>query len=323
MWFFVDDQLADNRKVRKAGTAAIGLWVRCGAWAAGNLTDGFVPADIAARYGTPRQAQKLVDAGLWERAERDGETGYQFHDWTDYQKTREQVRARREADVKRQQRSRQRANTERETPKTAPQSGGAVWGVNEHQSNDRTESQFSEKTQVSEDCHGVTHSVSNGCPLPSPPVVPNGTTTTTTRVRARDVDLKELSNTAHVPKAHQIVEAWNTSHGRTYPTRTIRDLAKQVDIMLADRGQPEIITAALELWHQKPDAAPGFLPYLYTTALRTEAAKTAPAAAPAGPSKADAYRALAEEMRREEVAAQHALGARRGPIGIVIDGEPA
>ena len=51
-WFKVDDKLHDHRKSRKAGRSAMGVWVLAGSWSMDNETDGFVPADVLARWGT-------------------------------------------------------------------------------------------------------------------------------------------------------------------------------------------------------------------------------------------------------------------------------
>lgn len=92
-WFKVDDNLAFHHKVVVAGNAAMGLWVRAGAMCAQQLTDGFVPDHMVAALGGKAQAGRLVTAGLWTRV--DG--GYQFHEWTERQPTREQVEAERQA----------------------------------------------------------------------------------------------------------------------------------------------------------------------------------------------------------------------------------
>lgn len=100
-WFKVDDLLHDHKKVRGLRAdrlAAVGLWTLCGSWAAHNLTDGFVPAEIVTRYDPKeRTAKRLVDVGLWSRAEQDGEPGYQFHEWDEHQPLREEVLLKREA----------------------------------------------------------------------------------------------------------------------------------------------------------------------------------------------------------------------------------
>jgi hypothetical protein len=98
-WFWVDDHLHSHRKQRKAGLEAIGLWTLSGSWCADTLSDGFIPEDVAeawARKRLPMLSKRLVAAGLWEPHEVDGEPGWLFHDWEDWQKSRAQVEDRRE-----------------------------------------------------------------------------------------------------------------------------------------------------------------------------------------------------------------------------------
>lgn len=64
-WFRIDDKAHSHPKLIKAGNAALGLWLRCGSYAAAHLTDGIVPGVVAELYGTKPQAAKLVKAGLW------------------------------------------------------------------------------------------------------------------------------------------------------------------------------------------------------------------------------------------------------------------
>ncbi len=97
-WFRVDDRLHDHRKARKAGTQAMGVWLMAGSWSAANLTDGFIPADILTRWGTKRDADKLVKAGLWYVDVNDGEEGWRFHDWLHYQPDARTIRLRQEAE---------------------------------------------------------------------------------------------------------------------------------------------------------------------------------------------------------------------------------
>lgn len=96
-WFKVDDKLHDHRKPRAAKKAAMGVWVLAGSWAADNLTDGFVPANVLTRWGTPRDAAALVAAGLWHADVVNGERGWRFHDWSEFQPTRAEKEAEREA----------------------------------------------------------------------------------------------------------------------------------------------------------------------------------------------------------------------------------
>lgn len=92
VWFRVDDNLPLHPKVVEAGNAAMGLWVRAGAWSAANLTDGFVPTRVALRLGSRSLCQKLVDAGLFEKTKN----GWNFHDWCEKNFTKNQVEANRE-----------------------------------------------------------------------------------------------------------------------------------------------------------------------------------------------------------------------------------
>lgn len=80
MWFRVDSSIGDHPKAITAGDAALGYWLRMGAWAAHHLTDGRVPENVARSKGTRAQIERLVKAGLWVP---DGD-GWRFHDWHDY-----------------------------------------------------------------------------------------------------------------------------------------------------------------------------------------------------------------------------------------------
>ena len=105
-WFKVDDGFAVHPKALKAGNAACGLWVRAGSWAMQQLTDGFIPDHVLPTLGTKREAQALVDAGLWER----GVSGWMFHEWTERQPSREQVEKDRADAAERQRKAREKRN---------------------------------------------------------------------------------------------------------------------------------------------------------------------------------------------------------------------
>ena len=111
VWFRIDDKLHDHPKAWKAGIPALGLWSVAGSWCGDNLTDGFVPDYVAARWDKNyrRLAARLVDAGLWTPHTRDGVAGWQFHDWREFQPTAEKVKADRQAAAERQARARDRA----------------------------------------------------------------------------------------------------------------------------------------------------------------------------------------------------------------------
>lgn len=65
MAYWLDEGFDTWPEIVRVGSAAAGFYVRCGVWIARNLTDGFVPAEVARMYGTPEWIQKLVDVGLW------------------------------------------------------------------------------------------------------------------------------------------------------------------------------------------------------------------------------------------------------------------
>lgn len=104
-WFRVDDSFYDHPKVFDAPDCAVALWVRAGTWAARNLTDGFVPSGMLARFTSdPGTAtRELVHRGMWGKVKG----GYQFHDWHDYQPTKQAVENERKLKNERQRRWRE------------------------------------------------------------------------------------------------------------------------------------------------------------------------------------------------------------------------
>ena len=129
-WFKVDDKLHDHEKPHTAGKAAMGVWVLAGSWSADNLTDGFVPARVLGRWGTAADAKRLVAAELWDECERDGQPGWRFHDWLEYQPSRTHVETRREEVRERKRRWREKVRRDGETgrfeaPKLQAMDGGA------------------------------------------------------------------------------------------------------------------------------------------------------------------------------------------------------
>ncbi len=88
MWFKVDDRFPMHRKARhvrrshpdkKRDVGPLGLWVIAGALS----DDGFIAVEVLEEWDDDaiEFAERLVSAGLWERAEQGGEPGYRFHDW--------------------------------------------------------------------------------------------------------------------------------------------------------------------------------------------------------------------------------------------------
>src|SRR5260221_10877398 len=91
-WFRLDDSFHSHPKVIAAGNEAIGLFVRCGTYAAQHLTDGFIPEHVALLYGSPALADTLAKTKLWRRTRG----GWQIPDYLDYNPSREDVEAKRE-----------------------------------------------------------------------------------------------------------------------------------------------------------------------------------------------------------------------------------
>ena len=138
-WYKVDDRLPTSRKVlripRERRVAAIGVWTLAGAWSAHDLTDGFIPAYMIEEWGgCETDADALVEAGLWERAEDDGDAGFQFVNWGEYQPLKADVEAAREREREKKRRQRRDPNGkfagQSVVPKVSPgDNGGTPLGL--------------------------------------------------------------------------------------------------------------------------------------------------------------------------------------------------
>lgn len=105
MAYLLDDGWDNCTPVARVGNAAFGVYARCGIWVARNLTDGFIPGEIATAYGSPELTRKLVGAGLWEAVEG----GFTAVDYLTLNPTAEAVRKRRKAESDRKARWRENA----------------------------------------------------------------------------------------------------------------------------------------------------------------------------------------------------------------------
>ena len=80
------------------------LWVTSLSWCIDQeATEGLVPHHMLRRLdGSPAEAKRLVEVGLWDVEEE----GWRFHDWLDYQRSRDKINADREAAAERQRKAR-------------------------------------------------------------------------------------------------------------------------------------------------------------------------------------------------------------------------
>lgn len=113
-WFKIDDGFHCHPKVLAAGTPAVGLYVRCGSWAAQQVTDGIVPKHVAKMYGTPRMIKALIDAGLWHQKGHDCRScpeldanSYVIHQYLERNPSRVETELARKSKSERQQRWRE------------------------------------------------------------------------------------------------------------------------------------------------------------------------------------------------------------------------
>lgn len=108
-WVRIDDRYYSHPKVVAAGLAASGLDVRAMSWAAGSLTDGFIPESVlpllaAGDAAAKKLAAVLVQVGRWEEVEG----GWMIHDFLDFNPSAKKVNEERNAAAERMKESRKR-----------------------------------------------------------------------------------------------------------------------------------------------------------------------------------------------------------------------
>ena len=107
VWFKIDDGFWCHPKVLECSDAAVALWARGGSYCAAQLTDGKVTPKALRLLGNDRDAAtELVMEGLWDL---DSDGVWWFHDWAEYQPTREEVLKERAAAAERKRASRERS----------------------------------------------------------------------------------------------------------------------------------------------------------------------------------------------------------------------
>lgn len=121
-WFKVDDGFWSHPKVMTMSPGATSLWVRAGSYSCQHLTDGFIADGLLPVLGSGEAAGELVESGLWSRVPG----GFQFHDWSEYQESSEDVKRRREAARDRKRRQRRAQSGKYEASRRESRGGHAV-----------------------------------------------------------------------------------------------------------------------------------------------------------------------------------------------------
>lgn len=122
-WAKIDDQLHSNEKALECSLAARGLWVTCLSWVADKETDGAVPKSIVKLHAGPQWqdlTEELVRAGLWD----EGDTGWAFHDYLEYNPSREDLEKERRATAERKAAWKARRQQENGGGNAVPPAGG-------------------------------------------------------------------------------------------------------------------------------------------------------------------------------------------------------
>lgn len=253
-WFKVDDKFHDHSKRRRADLAAVGLWAVAGSWCADNLTDGFVPEDVCARWNKHyrKLAAVLCDVGLWHPTTRDGEPGWQFHDWAQFQPSATAVRKERAAAAERQRRAREAAKAKREAAREA--------------------ASRSESRRDIDDSHGVTsavsHAASHGPPSHGPP---DPTRPDPTRPSTKPPAGTAAPSSANPATAQTLIGEWVDSLDVRPPSRVIGQLSREVKQLLDD-GQPvDDVRHAVAAWQAK-----GLNPSTLASVLHEQRARRTP-----------------------------------------------
>lgn len=128
MWVKLDDRFAEHLKTEGISDAAFRLHVTAMCYCGGNLTDGRIPAGRVQKM-TPHVAEplvaELVAAGLWDVIDE----GYAVHDFLEYNLSKAQVLAMRDAAAERKRKWREKKEAERNGVTDAGTDGGTDGGT--------------------------------------------------------------------------------------------------------------------------------------------------------------------------------------------------
>lgn len=276
-WFQVDDQLSFHAKVVAAGNPAMGLWVRAGSWCAQQITEGYIPKDIAKAMGTPAQIKKLLDVALWT----EDKSGYRFHQWGERQMSKEEIEARRQKRIE------------------AGRAGGKASG---HSRRDKSErSKQGSKTEASASASAEPSAQANTNDSRTPVLVPvlEGSTYVDPephvsqragKPRGRE-RIDEINGTAHSPQAHSIAKRYADSCRQPPPGNTIRGVALAADGCLRSGYTDHQIEAGIQAWEASTFTSTSKIPdFVHQTVNRTNNA------GPQNISKAEGWLNLGHQL---------------------------
>jgi hypothetical protein len=130
-WFRVDDSFYGHPKAVGLSNDSLATWTRAGEWSAWQLTDGAVPREmLPALSGDAADPEGVVRDLLHRRLWEPAAEGWQFHDWLDWNPSREAVLAKRKLAADRTRRWRERRNASPEASQNgdAPRDASQVYG---------------------------------------------------------------------------------------------------------------------------------------------------------------------------------------------------
>ena len=285
-WFKIDDGFHCHPKVFAAGTPAVGLYVRCGSWAAQQVTDGIVPKHVAKMYGTPRMIKALIDAGLWHQKGHDCDScpqldanSYAIHQYLERNPSRVETELARKSKSERQQRWRENKRKEQVNEGDTPDVDGDV--------------------DASTARHGDAAPVPTR-PVPSqvlPPEVPPPPSPSDAPARRNEV---EASGRGEVQPLIEAMAARGMNVSWSFPATEWLDLRDTVRRV----GVPALVDHAARVW-QASKTTPYSARYFLAgwTGLQEPTAYTGPRPID-GPSKTQEYledmAAIAEELRQQK-----------------------
>lgn len=250
MWMRVDDGLPTHRKTRAVlkshpdktrDAAPLGIWALAGAWAGKNRTDGWVPEDELDRWDDDWRplVERLIKAGFWWPHQRDGESGYGFNDWHDYNDPADAAskagtfgnHVRWHVNEKKVDPECDHCPKEPGSPDDRPNIGGRSGGESLPESG------------------GESQLGSGAIALPLPEPLPEPETLPPTAGRGETANLLALVEAA--PTAQTLVAEWIEHCAKRPPSRVIGQVAKELKALLDEGVDPDRVRHALAEWNRK------------------------------------------------------------------------